>query len=338
MTTPPPSVRARLLASFGVALAAAAIAWVKIAQNGMQYDFGYLWTAARALIDGLDPYSVVRPGVSYFDNYLMYPLPPVLATVPLAPLSMNVAGVIFSAVSMATLAFALSGEGWQRLPILMSFPALWCITAGQVAPFVAAAAVAPAFAWAATFKPTLGFAAFCSKPSWRFVLVGAAVLVLSLLAKPDWPLRWLAVSRQTAAINYQMPIAVQGGALLVLAALRWRRPDARLLLAMACMPQSMMLYDQLPLMLIARTRLEALAYSLWSYGAPLAMRFVTETPAMDTKQYTLPYLARIITWTMYLPALVLVLARPNTGSIPVWLQEGVRSWPAWLRGTDRIEQ
>ena len=80
---------------------------------------------------------------------------------------------------------------------------------------------------------------------------------------------------------------------------------------MACVPQSMLMYDQLPLMLLARTRLEAISFSLWSYGAPLAMRFVTETPSADTKAATLPYLARIITWTLYLPALGVVLSRPN---------------------------
>jgi hypothetical protein len=258
-----------------------------------------------------------------------------LVIVPIAPFSMNVAGMVFSAAGMGTLAFALSREGWHRLPILMSFPALWCITAGQITPFVAAAAVAPAYAWAATFKPTLGFAAFCSRPSWRFIAVGAAALVVALVVRPDWPLRWIDVARQTRDINYQVPIAVQGGALLVLALLRWRRADARLLLAMACMPQSMMLYDQLPLLLIARTRLEAIAFSLWTYGAPLAMRFVTETPIMDTKEHTLPYLARIITWTLYLPALFVVLARPNEGAVPEWVSRRIASWPRWLRGEIR---
>ena len=330
--TPTPTLRARLFATLGVAVAAAAIAWVKIQQNGAQQDFGYLWTAARAVLDGLDPYAVVRPGVTYFDNYLMYPLPPVLAVVPVASLSMNVAGILFSAAGMATLAFALSRDGWHRLPILMSFPALWAMTAGQVSPFVAAAAVAPAYAWAATFKPTLGLAAFVSRPSWRFIAIAAAVCALALVVQWDWPIRWLTVSRQTAAINYQVPIAVQGGGLLLLAALRWRRDDARLLLAMSCLPQSMMLYDQLPLLLIARTRMQAIVFSLWSYGAPLAMRFVTETPIMDTKQYTLPYLARIITWTLYLPALAVVLSRPNVGPIPPWLERRVAGLPTWLRG------
>jgi hypothetical protein len=51
--------------------------------------------------------------------------------------------------------------------------------------------------------------------------------------------------------------------------------------------------------------------SLSSYGAPLAMRFATETPVADTKAATLPYLARVITWTLNVPAIGVVLSRPN---------------------------
>jgi len=328
-----PSIYARVLAAIGVALAAAGIAWVKIQQNGAQKDFGYLWYAARALLGGEDPYAVIRPGVLYFDNWFMYPLTAALAAVPVAGLDMNAAGMIFTAAAFATLAFALSREGWDRLPVLMSFPALWCMTTGQPAPFVLAAAVAPGYAWAATLKPTLGFATFCSRPSWRFVAVGGAAVALSLIVRPDWPLHWLTVTRQTADINYQVPVAVPGGALIALAVLRWRRGDARLVLAMGCIPQSMLMYDQFPLLLIARTRREAIIFSLWTYAVPLAMRFVTDLPPMDTKQFTLPYLARIITWSLYLPAVVLVLLRPNVGAAPQWIERLVRPLPVFLRGT-----
>ena len=89
----------------------------------------------------------------------------------------------------------------------------------------------------------------CTQPGFRTSerrparSAGSGEQPAALLVRPDWPLRWIDVSRQTRDINCQVPIAVQGGALLALALLRWRRADARLLLAMACVPQSMMLYD-----------------------------------------------------------------------------------------------
>jgi hypothetical protein len=304
-----PRLYHRLAVAIGVAIAAAAIAAVKIQQNGLLYDYGYLWVAGRAVLSGTDPYAAVRPGVMHFDNWFMYPMPAAIAGATIAWMPMGVASVVFVALAMGSFAFALTGEGWRRLPILMSFPALWAMTTGQWSPFVTAAFVSPAFAWAAVCKPTLGAVAFVTRPKWKFIWVSAATIAISLLWSPTWPMRWWETTQKTANINYEIPITVQGGFLLALAAIRWRYADARLLLGMACVPQSMLMYDQLPLMLIARSRLEAIAFSLWTYLAPLAMRFVTTTPTVDTKAETLPYLARIITWTLYLPALAVVLLR-----------------------------
>jgi hypothetical protein len=299
----------RLLVSLGVAVAAAAIAAVKVQQNGLLYDYAYFWVAGRAVLSGADPYVAVHPGVLHFQNWFMYPFPAAVVAAATAWMPMHVASIVFIALAMGALAFALTGDGWHRLPILMSFPGLWAMTTGQWSPLVTAAFVSPAFAWAAVCKPTIGAVCFITRPTWKFVWVAGATLGISLLLSPDWPLRWYATTQKTASINYATPIAVQGGFLLALAAIRWRQWDARLLLGMACVPQSMLMYDQLPLLLLARTRLEAIAFSLWSYLAPLAMRFITETPAVDTKVATLPYLARVITWTLYLPALAVVLLR-----------------------------
>lgn len=56
-----PSRTARLLVALGVATVAAVIAWVKIQQNGLLYDFAYFWVAGRALLTGGDPYTAVQP-------------------------------------------------------------------------------------------------------------------------------------------------------------------------------------------------------------------------------------------------------------------------------------
>ena len=36
---------------------------------------------------------------------------------------------------------------------------------------------------------------------------------------------------------------------------------------------------------------------------------------------------------LYLPATLMVLRRPNEGTLPVWLEERVKRWPAWIQGT-----
>jgi hypothetical protein len=43
-------------------------------------------------------------------------------------------------------------------------------------------------------------------------------------------------------------------------------------------------------------------------------------------------LARVIVLAYYLPVLAVVLARPNVGLAPAWLNRVVTKWPAWLRG------
>ena len=52
----------------------------------------------------------------------------------------------------------------------------------------------------------------------------------------------------TAPVTY----VTAGGPLILLALLRWRRPEARLLVALGCIPHTTMLYEALPLFLVAR--------------------------------------------------------------------------------------
>jgi hypothetical protein len=327
-------VGARIAVALGVALIAALIAWVKVRQNGFQHDIAYVWYGARVWLAGGDPYAAVRPGVLHFRNWLMYPLPAVLSVAPLSGLSMNQAGIAFSGLSMGVAAFALTRDSWDRLPILMSLPALWAIVAGQWSPLVIASLCAPAYAWTAVMKPTLGFAIFLARPSWRFAIVVGLTIVVSLVAMPDWPLRWLEATRKHPDGNYAVPLVLQGGFLLLLSLLRWRRWDARLLLGMACVPQSMFMYDQLPLLLLARTRIEAISFALWSHVVPLAVPLLVPSRDGSVDQYV----AVVIVWTLYLPALVIVLRRPNEGSMPAWVESLTLRLPKWLRGRpeDRV--
>ena len=55
---------------------------------------------------------------------------------------------------------------------------------------------------------------------------------------------------------------------------------------MAMVPQTMLLYDQLALGLIARTRKQALLFSLWSYGGIAFGTLIA--PAADWNNKTSP--------------------------------------------------
>ena len=318
-----------------VALVTAVIARIKFDQvGGLPSDFTHWWVAARALLDGQNPYDVIRPGYPYpwFDSRFMYPLPAAVVTIPVAWLPGDIAGIVFDAAGMGLLAFALTRDGWDRWPILMSFPALWCVSSGQWSTYITAAMILPTLGWAAACKPTLGLAVLLYRPRWHYIAAALALGGIATFIMPSWPLRWLDVIQTRTVSSYHTPVLTTGGFVLALAALRWRRADARLLLGMACVPQSMFAYDQLPLGLIAETRKQALVFSIWSYLAVWGSRFVSEGPVADTKADTLRYLALVITWTYYLPLLVLVLRRPNVGPTHAWVERFTAKWPAWLQG------
>ena len=110
-----------------------------------------------------------------------------------------------------------------------------------------------------------------------------------------------------------MPIAARpGGFLLFLALIRWRKPEARLLAAMACVPQTLGLYETLPLFLIPRTRWQGYALAGLSYLAAFAqVAFVPRLPGMSLDAM---FAARwpFIFVCLYCPALVMVLLPRRT--------------------------
>jgi hypothetical protein len=241
--------------------------------------------------------------------------------------------VLFAGVGLSILAFAITTDGFQRLPVLMSLPVLLSLTSVQWAPLVTAAAFAPSFAWGAVCKPNLGIAIFASRPSRRFVIVAGAFLALSLALRPSWPAEWLGSLSTAVPGSKVIPLSVPGGVLLLLAAARWRRSEARLLCVLACLPQTMLGYDQLVLAAICTTFREALVMGLWSYGVPLCtyLALREHMPASDAGSYQL--LARMFVWGYYLPALALVVRRPNRGNVHPWLERRIAAWPAWLQGS-----
>ncbi len=60
----------------------------------------------------------------------------------------------------------------------------------------------------------------------------------------------------------------------MLALTRWRQPEAGLLLVLACMPQRMGFYDQLPLLLVARNLRQQLILGLSSWLSMIALLLI----------------------------------------------------------------
>lgn len=296
----PPSVRTRLLVALAVALAAGFIAWYK-SNHGALFDWPHYGNAGRALLEGRDPYP----------NF-MYPVLAAMWAAPFALFSQAVGGGLFVGSAFGFVAFGLTKDNWDRLPILASGPALWCLHIGQWTPLVVAATLMPSFAWAAVAKPTIGFSAFAYKPTWRFVWVGGIAFLLTFVVMPDWPVRWWAATHKAEGAHWTIPVMQPLGWLLLLSALRWRSPEGRLLLALSIMPSGLAIYDQFPLLLLARTRNEAIIFTLYSQIVPMGVGFLTIPPnlsAADGVAATFPFWARVVVYTLFLPALGIVLWR-----------------------------
>lgn len=303
-----PSPRARVVVSLAIGIASAAFAFFLHGRRGFWPDFVFPWQAARLLLGGRDPYVALHGNLPEpFETPLLYPLPTVLAAVPFARLPLAVAGAVLMGLSSALLAFITTRGGWYRLWMFASAPLVMAVNLGQWSPLVTVAALEPALGALVTLKPNIGLAAFAYRPSLKMVVGAAVVLLLSVLVLPHWPIEWLRAVRSLP--GHPAPIlSVHGvGLVLVLAALRWRTPEGRLLLVAACIPQLLFFSDQLLLLLVARTRRELLALTALSQVAFVA--WFTMQGRSD--QYVLAAAPFVLT-LLYFPALVLVLRRRNT--------------------------
>lgn len=315
--------RVRLLLAIAVGVVVAVGCYAHLSHAGMLAgDFTWSWRAARALLAGQNPYEVIRPTGPYpFDAYFKYPLPAALVALPLAGLPAHVAGAVFFGASAALLAWALTRDGYARLPLLASGPFLSAATMVQWSPLLAAAWLLPWCGMFAAAKPNLGLAAVGARPSWRGIAGAAALLLLSLLLLPRWPPDWLQVLRQGTAANYRAPVTLPGGALALLVLLRWRRPEARLVALLACVPQIIAFYDQLLLLLVPRTFRESALAALLSL---VAFQGWLARGGLAPAQWTgttgaWPWIGPLL----FAPAVLMILRRPNEGEFPAWAEEAL---------------
>jgi len=293
-----------LTASLAVGIRLAVAPWQHFSN-----DFDHLRFAARALFSGADPYAAVLAAHGELTYPLFYPLTAVLLVAPLAPLPLVAGRLAFAGACGFLTGFGLGYRERHRLIALASVPFLASVLDGQIASALTGASLVPALGFILTAKPPIGLALWASRPS-RVAAISAAVFVaLTILIWPHWPGTWLQTIRD--APHIRAPILRPGGFLLLLAALRWREPEGRLLAVWACMPHNEAFYDFLPILLVARSASETALLVVCSWLALLASALLPRgdiSPGVDLVAATADHWKALFV-AFYLPALLLVLFR-----------------------------
>lgn len=279
-------------------------------------DFGQVWFAARMLLHGTNPYPLVGPHLAYDWPWpLLYPLPAGVIAIPFAPLPLPWASVAFMALVGAAFGWALSAHGYGPIFGLFSASVHYAAETAQWSPLFAAATVVP---WLGMFfiaKPTIGAAMFVARPSWWPVLGAVVFGGIAFLVVPTWPRDWLdAVHRNNQAWlphhPYQIPALLPGGFLVLLALTRWRRPEARMLVALACVPQTPLQYEAVPLLLIPRTFWQSALLVGLSYAQHQTLQLITPEHGTPQPEY-MDMSGMLVVLFLYLPCTLMVLRRPN---------------------------
>jgi hypothetical protein len=195
----------------------------------------------------------------------------------------------------------------------------------------------PAVGFFLAAKPTIGAAAFAARPTW-WAVIGTLVLSgVAFAMQPNWIVEWrriLAIpwGDPGALVGYPLPIGRPWGFLIALCVLRWRRPEARFVLALACVPQTPLLYETTPLFLVPRTWKQAAVLVVLGYAVAVWVGYASHGATLDARERYL-ITGRGIVIGMYLPCVWMLLRRPNEGTIPAWLERRITRLPPWLRGT-----
>lgn len=265
-------------------------------------DFDTIWVGARALRAHQDPYAAIQSPPWPWD--LRYPLPAVLVSLPLTYLSLALARAMLVAVGVGFFAWGLTRRAWWPLIALASGQVFVAVQSVQWTPLLAAGLLIAPLQVLWSIKPTTGLALFAAEPNRSTVLGGLVLLALAFLVRPHWLDGFLAAAHRAP----HLPAVLRpGGALLLLGLLRWRSPEGRLLATLGLVPLTPHLYEAVPLLLVARSRRELLALAACGTLGLLAVAFLPQ--GVDFDQGPVAWVEILI--SCYLPALVVVLRRPN---------------------------
>jgi hypothetical protein len=273
-------------------------------------DFQQPRQAGELLLAGKNPYALIGPDRPvHHQFYLIYPATAAAAAMPFTFLPPRVADALFVGVGVALLAWALTRKTLAN-PQLLVFTSFAIVTTAQTvqwSPYLTAATMMPWLGVLYACKPSVALAYLAAFPS-RIAIIGATAFgLLTLAIWPWWVAEWLTMVRTVTHMS--APVMRPGGFLLLLALLRWRRPEARLLVGLACIPQTPVLYEVVPLFLLVTTMKEGLLLGILTCACGLLVHSLGSDIAGYNEWMTLS--GRWMVWLVYLPSLMTVLRRPN---------------------------
>jgi hypothetical protein len=265
-------------------------------------DFDAIWAAGRALREGRDPYAAIS--TPPWPWPLQYPLPAVLLALPFTWLPVAFGRAAFVGVGTGLLAWGLTAKAWWPLWMLAGGQMFAAVGSVQWTPLFAAGLLLPALRWLWSAKPTTAAVLFAAIPDRRVIFGGILTLAAAFLIWPGWIHGWLAAA---ATAPHRPAILRPAGFLLLLGLLRWRRAEGRQLAAIALVPLGPYIYEGLPLLLFARTRRELLLLTCCGTMGLLAGLLIMREGGPGHN----PIDWLIVLFSCYLPALLMVLRRPN---------------------------
>lgn len=301
----------RILFAVGAGAWAAGIrALVHVVHPKYSSDFGPAWFGGGALLRGVNPYDLIGPAREFGGYwYMAYPATTMVTTLPLSLLSEHAATLVFVGVSAALLAYGIASSGWFRWPLFLSAAFIDATLAAQWSPLLTAALTIPALSWLVAAKPNFLIPLLAYANSRKTLVIaalgGIVLTVLSLIIRPSWPTEW---RHSLANWHGALPLIHVGGFLVALALLKWKRREARLLVAMSLMPQTFYWYETLPLFLVPATFRESLMLAVISTSGR-----ALEIALMQIKSITVTgrIAGAIIILSTYVPCVVMILRRPN---------------------------
>jgi hypothetical protein len=302
-------------------------------------DIDQVWFAARALLDGRNPYELIGPGRQFeWPWQFYYPLPAAVMFMPLAVLPVECARFFMSAASSGLLAYFLVRQDVRWLVVFLSRAYMLNMWYSQWGMLLTCALFVPVLGAFFPAKPQIGAAMAAGLRDWRSariaVIAALVPTLISFILQPAWVASWLATL--PSGTHLRPVISFPGAFVLLLAVLRWRRWEGRLLTVLAIVPQTVTVAGAAALLLTAKSFRALLVFSMLTYLPYFVVNFVPSIrdQVLAAGVFVSATTAVGVTTLIgaYLPALWNVLRLRNEGPAPLWVERMVAGWPAWLRG------
>jgi len=313
-----PTLKRRIVFASVVASAAAVILYVGLTTHqGSHTDFDQCWFAARAILQGRNPYALVGPGLEFEWPYpLYYPVTALIFSIPFTIFTQHAAAIAFVSLSTFALAFGSTRDGWHRLPLFASAAFIDSVMTAQWSIIMAAAVFIPWLGFFAVAKPQIGIPVVCGSRSSRSLSWAVSGIMIAMIGSfvlfPSWMSEWIPILGDASHIL--SPLGQAGGFVVLLLLARWRRPEAWMVILLAALPQTLMWYSVLILLAVADTYREACFLSLVSTSGYVLgnLALAAELPRIGTIIWFL------LNATAFWPVVFLIMRRPNTGPFPHW--------------------